>query len=315
MARYNQAKAVQMIRLITLILSAVLLLACGTIEEKISTEQHLPSGILTSSHKPVDKNTLLTTLQQSDYIILGETHDNPTHHALQADIINAFIDAGKRPTIVLEMLDTNEQEKIHNYNKSDKTTAIAFDQMTGFSKKGWGFKGYLPLLEILATKQLPVIAGNLPRQYSRPLIKEGLASAPEFIQRTLKAFTLTQQQKQALEEMIVRGHCNALPETMIPGMFNVQLARDAALATAVLQSKKPVILITGSGHARKSTAVPAYLTAIDPSAKITSLSFIENDTPNIKEAIKDFDYAWLTEPVKRDDPCIAFKKSRNNSSD
>src|SRR5881628_2241103 len=43
----------------------------------------------------LSEETLLSRLAGSRFVILGERHDNPDHHALQAKLVRALIDAGR----------------------------------------------------------------------------------------------------------------------------------------------------------------------------------------------------------------------------
>ncbi len=291
-----------------LTLYLLLLSACSIVSSHTYTEK-----ILNSSDQQIDSGDLLKKLLHADYIILGETHDNPIHHKHQSDIIQHFLDRGIRPTVVLEMLDTNEQDKIEKFHSSKVKTAKEFNTITGFSSKGWSFSDYQALLNTIAKGDLDILGGNLPAKYTRKIIKDGIQVAPDEVQKLLRKFTLTEKQLLELNHEIMTGHCNALPETMLPGMVRVQQARDASLAASMLRSQTPTILITGSGHAKKSRGVPAYLRAMNNTAKIVSISFIEDDSDTIHERVREFDYIWITRPVKRVDPCIAFKKSRKSS--
>jgi uncharacterized iron-regulated protein len=63
-------------------------------------------------------------------------------------------------------------------------------------------------------------------------------------------------------EAIRVGHCNLLPEAHVPAMGRVQIARDQAMARAIVAAAKPgrtVVLLAGSGHVDARFGVPAHL--------------------------------------------------------
>jgi uncharacterized iron-regulated protein len=68
----------------------------------------------------------------------------------------------------------------------------------------------------------------------------------------------------------------------------------------------PVILITGSGHARVDRAVPFYLREASPDLNVISVAFVEVGNGEYT-ADAPFDYLWFTEPFDRGDPCAAFR--------
>src|SRR5262249_55513159 len=53
----------------------------------------------------VAPEAVMLALADADYVLLGEQHDNPAHHELEAEIVRRLIAAGRRPALVMEMLD------------------------------------------------------------------------------------------------------------------------------------------------------------------------------------------------------------------
>ena len=273
----------------------------------LSNMPGIPAGTITNnSGELIDEETLIAELVQADYILLGEIHDNIIHHQLQARMIEALIAKQLRPTVVLEMLDTQDQIKIDQFKQSGETDVDKFNKATGFGDKGWPYKKYKPLLKTLLKNDLTLVAGNLSRDEAREVVKNGLQQLPEKTREVLAQFSPSKEQLDIMSEEIIASHCNALPEKMVPGMVDAQIARDASLAESMLRSTKPVVLITGAGHAKKTFAVPAYLKAANKTAKIVSVAFLE--TGDDTRPSSEFDFTWYTKPAKRDDPCIAFKK-------
>ncbi len=293
-----------MIKNILLICTIFSLTACS----HLSNQSGAPAGKITNGNgEPVNQQALIAELAQADYILLGEIHDNKIHHKLQARIIEALIARQYRPTVVLEMLDTPDQIKIDQFKLSGNTSVGKFNKATGFGAKGWPYKKYKPLLKSLLKNNLTLVAGNLSRDEARKVIKNGFQQLPEKTREVLELFSPSKEQLDIMGDEIMVGHCNALPEKAIPGMVNAQIARDASLAESMLRSSQPVVLITGAGHARKTLAVPAYLKAANNNAKIVSVAFLE--TGHDTRPSSEFDFIWYTKPSKRNDPCIAFKKS------
>jgi hypothetical protein len=69
------------------------------------------------------------------------------------------------------------------------------------------------------------------------------------------------------------------------------------------------VLITGNGHARGDRGVPAYLRLAKPEAKVLSVGMIElqpGADPAAAARGLPFDYIWLSDPAKREDPCAGF---------
>jgi len=47
----------------------------------------------------IGEDALVARLVASRFVLLGERHDNPDHHALQAKLLRAILEAGRRPAV------------------------------------------------------------------------------------------------------------------------------------------------------------------------------------------------------------------------
>src|SRR5213593_3577327 len=56
----------------------------------------------------IGEDALVARLVASRFVLLGERHDNADHHALQAKLVRAMVEAGRRPALGFEMLATDE---------------------------------------------------------------------------------------------------------------------------------------------------------------------------------------------------------------
>src|SRR5215475_12056660 len=63
----------------------------------------------------IGEDALVARLVASRFVLLGERHDNPDHHALQAKLLRAMIEAGRRPALGFEMLATDDAPAIVRY--------------------------------------------------------------------------------------------------------------------------------------------------------------------------------------------------------
>ncbi len=232
-------------------------------------------------------------------VVLGETHDNPHHHARQARIVAAIDPAA----LVFEFL-TAEQASRHvpGAAETDLETALGWDSATGLPD----FSMYYPIFA--AAPGAEVRGARVPRNRAREAMQLGVS---EVFSGPAALFGLDaplpeaeQAQRQALQ---AESHCNALPEEMLPLMVAVQRLRDAELARATLAALDtagpPVVVITGNGHARKDRGVPAMLKRARPGLRVFALGQAEGEgTPPGR-----FDLVVSSRPVDREDPCAAFR--------
>src|SRR5512133_3700789 len=57
----------------------------------------------------VDEASLVSALAGARTVLLGEVHDNPDHHVLQARLLRALAGAGRTPKVAFEMLSVEQQ--------------------------------------------------------------------------------------------------------------------------------------------------------------------------------------------------------------
>ena len=202
------------------------------------------------------------------YVLLGEQHDNPDHHRIQANLIAAVVADKRRPSVVLEMVPRSYADKIARYNLRTDPQLKAFAKSLDWEKRGWySWEIYKPIALAAAKSLLAMVAGNLDNDVTRAISKQGFdALTPD--QR--KSFGLNgsfgDPNEQSLLNELKGSHCGMMPETALPSMLNVQRAKDGSMADAMVRSGLEVgsILIAGNGHVRKDRGVPNALRTLLP---------------------------------------------------
>lgn len=237
----------------------------------------------------------------ADIVILGETHDNPTHHLYQAELVARW----KPAALVFEMLTPEQAGQSVGVSRQDASamaTALSWDS------SGWpDYAMYHPIFA--ASGSATIYGAALDRADVRKAMTEG-AAAVFGADAGLFGLTqpLDQTEQSAREADQLAAHCDALPLEMLPQMVDAQRLRDAAFARTSLQALRetggPVVVITGSGHADIARGIPAALREAAPDVKVFSLGQIEGDPGHDAP----FDAWIITEPTPRDDPCAGFTK-------
>lgn len=242
---------------------------------------------------------------QPDVAVLGEVHDNAAHHLNQAAAVAAL----KPRALVFEMLTPDQAAIITPALRADPA---ALARAVGWEEAGWpDFALYAPIFA--AAPDAVIIGAALPREELRAVIEMG---AERYFGVDAAAFGIDQpyppELQAALEAEAQADHCNALPETALPGIVEAQRLRDAAFTRALMRARKttggPIALITGSGHARTDRGVPAMLRKAAPGLKILSIGQIETIDGAAPEGVQPFDFWIVTDPAPREDPCAAFSK-------
>lgn len=265
----------------------------------------------------IDEAAVLTRMDKANVILLGETHDNPLHHDIQLKLLNARIEAGARPALLMEQLDTVNQPALDKaLAGSDREETLK--SVTGLIKfTDWKF--YRPFLVTAVDNKLPVIAANISSRQLQPVIWQGFS-----------AFDADALKRMAVEEVWSEGrenymrthmggaHCGKLRDSLREGLARGQRLRDALMADAAVPSiGRGIVAIVGSSHARRDVGMPLYISARDPAARIFSIGFVEvipgRNAPDTYETDSvsgeiPFDAIWFTPRVARTDPCADLNK-------
>ncbi|WGH80020.1 ChaN family lipoprotein [Jannaschia ovalis] len=225
----------------------------------------------------------LPELPPAEIYVIGEQHDNPTHHKMQAALVTRIA-----PTaVVFEMLDADQAARITPGVTRDAAT---LGPLLDWAESGWPDIAYYA--PIMAATDAPILGAAGPAD---DLSGYGLDAA------------LPDDQQAAREALQAASHCGALPEEILPDFVARQRALDAQFADRTLAALDrygaPVVLITGNGHARADWGVPAAIARVRPEVAVVTILQGEDGIvpPGGGDLVLDAD------APARGDPCDAFR--------
>jgi uncharacterized iron-regulated protein len=255
--------------------------------------------------------------READFVLLGEKHDNPDHHRLQAWLIAEITRDGRRPAVVLEMISRDRSGSLAAARAAHPDDADALGVALDWPASGWPpFALYRPIFAEALAADLPLVAGDLTRAERAQLRHGGIDALPQSERdrlaldpppsaETLRTFT----------EEVRAAHCGMAAPAMVASMIDVQRARDASLADALIGApgNDGAVLIAGAGHARRDPGVPVYLSRRVPRKTVLAVGFFEvpgagAEAPDPAAAVEDFDLIWYTPRLDDIDACERFKE-------
>ncbi|MFO0661262.1 MAG: ChaN family lipoprotein [Polyangiaceae bacterium] len=282
----------------------------------------------TTTNSQIDLATLASRLAISDVILLGEKHDHPDHHRLQAALISQI--ASDHPTVAFEMIDVDQQNTVDRVlgapgsaNTRDLATqrADALASETQWEKRGWpSWSMYRPVMVEALLGGGSILGANYPKDATRALVRGGGNVDPDTAKRLGLDRELPAGQQSALDEELKASHCGHMPDAMLGPMGKAQRARDGQMAEIIVQGlskSKKAVLIAGAGHVRRDRGVPWVLSSMKPSARSLSIAFVEvsaganslaDYSARYSAKTMPFDVVWFTPRLDDNDPCEAFHK-------
>lgn len=284
----------------------------------------------TSTWNRLTPAQVLDRATDSRVVIAGERHDNADHHALQAWLAQALVAQGRRPAVVYEMMETDDQDDIDAWRAAGPADASGLGAALDWAKSGWPeWPLYAPMADTALAHDLPILAGNLPQETVRSLARQGLPALDAGLAEDLGLLEPDAPAVLAgLTDDVRSGHCDLMPEEMLAPMAMVQRARDAMMARRVVEGLEDpatdsALLVTGNGHAREDRGVPLRLAAfdIDP-AQVLSIAPLE-----VQEGVTDpaayaglfdgsdglpFDIVWFSPRADAVDQCAQLRERMKN---
>jgi len=249
----------------------------------------------------------------ADVALLGETHDNPVHHQIQARLLAASAARVPKPALAMEQVDLEWQHAVDEARTGGATPASI--AKAGHVSDGWQWPLYEPLVAFALAHDLPIVAANYSRSRSKAVVAGGIGALPAGeAARLALAPVWTPARNARMRSILVEGHCGQ-DDPIIDKILEVQRVRDALMADAILSHQRTVAII-GRGHARADLGVPLYLAQRAPARHVISVGLVEVDTD--KPRPQDYedtgsgvhDLVFFTPRAARSDPCADFKKLR-----
>ncbi|SCC91293.1 conserved hypothetical protein [Thiomonas sp. X19] len=253
---------------------------------------------------------LLAQCAAASICMLGEQHDHPDHHALQAWVIQALAARGQLAAVALEMVDAGRRfdgpADAAPGNAEPPQVSLA-PTGGGSAGRAWGRSpGNAGPPQVSLT---PAGGGSASRPWGRsengvrqalhwnndgwpwalyvgpvmaavragiPVVGVNLPDA-----EMMNAYrdpkwdaSVPEAVRRSVIDDVRDSHCGLLPAAQLPAMARIQFARDASMAAgcvALLQPRRTVVLLAGSFHADKTVGIALHLAAAGPVAHGTKL--------------------------------------------
>lgn len=173
----------------------------------------------------------------------------------------------------------------------------------------WDWAVYAPLFQAALSKQA-LRSGNISKALISSVYREGEQKLQNQ-ERFSSIFAATPALKDYLLDQIFKAHCGMQSKDGLTPMLNIQLAKDASMASAMRQ-KARAMLIAGGEHVRAETGAPWHLRQALPAsdAIVIQLLEVKSGQGDVATYIKDAgraDYYWLTEATPEKDYCAGVK--------
>ena len=246
---------------------------------------------------------ILATLEQADVIYLGETHTDVADHIAQLDIITAMHEVRGDIAIGLEMFQRPFQSVLDQYIAGQIAEAELIEQSEYETRWGFDWELYAPIIRYAQINQIPLIALNTPREVTKKVARQGLASLAgndlEHIPPIADIDTSDENYQAMVAQVFSHhgGHGSSVPS--FENFFAAQVLWDETMAESVSDfvtvfPDTQVIVLAGEGHIVYDFGIPSRVQR-RLGDDLVAYSVLLNSTVT-EPSLADF--FWVTETVE-----------------
>ena len=249
---------------------------------------YVPERVFDTRQKAFgDFETMLADLARADVVLVGEQHDDPNTHRLEAAILAGLLRRRVPLTVSLEMFERDVQSGVDAYLAGRVSEEEFLKGARPWPRYGTDYRS---LVEMAKAHGWPVVAANVPRKYASEIAKAGLAPLEKMSpdERSLVAREL---------KCPLDGYFDRFAETMgahpgsgdtpadqratIERYYQSQCVKDETMAEAIAtafdnQSGKPgtIVHFTGAFHSDFGTGTAERVRRRLPGRRIAVVSMV-----------------------------------------
>ena len=267
-------------------------------------QRHFSQGriIDLESGKTIEFPDLIRKLKPVQVIFVGEVHNNPEHHLIQVQLLQALMARYAPPlAVAMEFFDTTRQSALDLFMSGDLDETTFLKQVDW--KNSWRFPYHLyrPILWVSQDKGTALLGINAPNTVVKKVARSGLESlTPEERNQVAQEIDLDNKGHREYLHRIFKKHPFKKNSKHNMGNFDhfyqAQCVWDETMAETVAEYIKThggkMVVFTGNGHIMNRFGIPdRVLRRVDvKTATIVLYPLTERSTINKRLA----DYVWLT---------------------
>ncbi|GAB4388263.1 MAG: ChaN family lipoprotein [Thermodesulfovibrionales bacterium] len=196
----------------------------------------------------------------SDVVYVGELHQVPEVLSFERDLVAGLADAGREPSVGLEMFNVLQQRALDLY-LAGALSAEKFMELYELSPEGFDLRRYMPLVDEAAGRRLRLIALNVPRDVASAVALKGLDAAElEGLRlREEDVREASRDYREMLSDVYRRHPHERISEE---NFILAQSIKDEMMAETIRYclvgglASSPLVVIAGKGHVEYGLGVP-----------------------------------------------------------
>jgi uncharacterized iron-regulated protein len=199
---------------------------------------------------------MIDELALADVVFVGENHDDPNTHKLELAILQELAAKGRPVTLAMEMFERDVQEPLLHFGMGHMDEAEFLKASRPWPRYATDYK---PLVDLAISRNLPVIASNVPRPLASEVSKNGLEALAAKPANEKAWFAADLQCPAGDDEYFVRflEAMGTHPDATAVKFYFAQCVKDETMAESIAQSyaagsiggKRPLVVhVNGAFH-------------------------------------------------------------------
>lgn len=268
-----------------------------TLSIKDNPTQMMENTILkTDTASVVSRQQMIAELARAQVVYVGESHTNPSHHAIQLEVIRALAETTPDLVIGMEMFDHTYQAVLDRWIAGELDETEFLKQTHWYANWRFDYGLYRDILEFAKEKGLRVVALNLPFQIPPKIRVGGIASLSESDRRHLPTIIdTTDADHRAYLEAIFNLHAFHGRDTF-DYFYEAQCTWEDTMAEAVAGNlgTGTMVVLAGNGHIIRKFGIPnrAFSRSSAP------FKTIYLATVGAEAELSWADYLWVTPDLR-----------------
>jgi uncharacterized iron-regulated protein len=251
--------------------------------------------------KAISFDQLIDQVGTRRLIFIGEVHNNPEHHLIQVQILQALMSRYAPRTVAMEFFNKTQQPVLDQY-MDGSTTETVFLKDVGWDKNwAYAYHFYRPLLLMTKEKGRKILAINAPNNIVKKVARTGLSSLdPSERNQLADHINLENESHRTYLRKIYEKHTHQ-DLKKFDFFYQAQCVWEDTMAENIAKdlskNKEKLVVLAGNGHIINKYGIPnRTLSRINiPMATI----LLQPLTGPLKIERKMADYIWLTGDCSR----------------
>ncbi len=253
--------------------------------------------------KPSTVAEIARAADGQSYVYLGENHATKPHQELQAEIVKALVERGRRVVVGLEMYTRPKQDWLDQWSAGSLSEEDFLAKSEWKTQWGFGYEFYRPVFDVAKANKLPMVALNVPRDWVRQVGRKGLAglNTEQSLQLPKEIFLGNRDHKMVFEGLM-GGHPMTGPQG--DNVYAAQVLWDEGMADTAIKwmerfgdDKTVFVVIAGSGHVMYRQGINYRIERRTKKRGITVVMGQAKEATMVAKGLGDFVY--ITEEVKK----------------